>query len=96
MLTLNILGCEILKQLIVSAASKGVFLRNFFFFLKPDDEINSGSVLFTLAIGKRYQVGTVADLGGGGVRLSPLRNFDPLPTQRVPLCTILRYPFLAD
>ena len=95
MLTLNILGCEILKQLIVSAASKGVFLRNFFF-LKPDDEINSGSVLFTLAISKRYQVGTVADLGGGVVRLSPLRNSTPCRPKGSPLCTILRYPCLAD
>ena len=37
-----------------------------------------------------------ANLGGGG-RWS--RRFSsamrPLPTQRVPLCTILRYPFLA-
>ena len=25
--------------------------------------------------------------------MPPLQGFDPLPTQRVPLCTILRYPF---
>ena len=29
-----------------------------------------------------------------GWTLSP-EGFDPLPTQRVPLCTILRYPFLV-
>ena len=28
--------------------------------------------------------------------LSPPQIFDPLPTQRVPICTILKYPFLAD
>ena len=31
--------------------------------------------------------------GGGGLDASPLQGLDPLPTQRVPLCTILRYPF---
>ena len=25
----------------------------------------------------------------------PTQGFDPLPTQRVPLCTILRYPYLV-
>ena len=33
-----------------------------------------------------------ADLGGG--EAPPPQGFDPLPTQRVPLRTILRYPFL--
>ena len=38
--------------------------------------------------------------GGGRVRCGrppplPPQGFDPLPTQRVPLCTILRYPFLV-
>ena len=35
--------------------------------------------------------------GGGGSedgRLLP-HGFDPLPTQRVPLCTILKFPFLV-
>ena len=32
--------------------------------------------------------------GGGGVGRFLFQGFDPLPTQRVPLCTILRYPFL--
>ena len=27
-------------------------------------------------------------------KLPPPQGFDPLPTQRVPLCTILRYPYL--
>ena len=31
--------------------------------------------------------------GGRGVDASP-QGFDPLPTQRVPLCAILRYPYL--
>ena len=36
-----------------------------------------------------------ADLGHRG-RTPPLpQEFDPLPTQRVPLCTILRYPYLV-
>ena len=38
--------------------------------------------------------------GGGGegreVSLFPFHGFDPLPTPRVPLGTILRYLFLAD
>ena len=33
-------------------------------------------------------------LRGGADALSS-QGFDPLPTQRVPLCTILRYPFFA-
>ena len=33
--------------------------------------------------------------GAGDVPFSP-QGFDSLPTQRVSLCTILRYPFLAD
>ena len=36
----------------------------------------------------------ILDFHRGGFR-SP-SAFDPLPTQRVPLCTIFRYPFLAD
>ena len=37
-----------------------------------------------------------ADLGGGGLFGSPVpQDIDPLPTQRVPLCTILRYSFLV-
>ena len=40
-----------------------------------------------------------ADLGegrGGWFADAPLpQGFDPLPTQRVPLCTILRYPNLV-
>ena len=34
------------------------------------------------------------DLGDGVADLF-LQGFDPLPTQRLPLCTILRYPLLA-
>ena len=53
--------------------------------LKKNEEIIS---LLTLRAG--------ADLGGGGggvVGHSPSsQGFDSLPTQRVPLCTILRYP----
>ena len=33
--------------------------------------------------------------GGGGCGRSLPYGFDYLPTQRVPLCTILRYSFLA-
>ena len=33
-----------------------------------------------------------SEFWGGGVAF--LQGFEPLPTQRVPLCTILRYPFL--
>ena len=45
-------------------------------------------------------ISTPADIGGGGggrtyAFPSGLQGFDPLPTQRVPLCTILRYPFLV-
>ena len=36
-----------------------------------------------------------ADLGGWGDAFSP-QGFDPLPTKRVPLCTIMRYKFLTD
>ena len=35
-----------------------------------------------------------ADLEGAGAD-APLQAFDPQPTQMVPLCTILRYPFLG-
>ena len=39
---------------------------------------------------------TEADLRrGGGERLFPLQEFEPLPTQRAPLCTTLRHPFLV-
>ena len=39
---------------------------------------------------------TGADLGRGrGVDDLPPQGFDPLPTRRVPHCTILRYPFLV-
>ena len=31
-----------------------------------------------------------ADIEEGGL---PPQGFDPLPTQRVPLCTMLRYPY---
>ena len=34
--------------------------------------------------------------GGGGEGSLPFHGFDPLPTPRVPLGTILRYLFLAD
>ena len=34
--------------------------------------------------------------GGGVCGRSFAQGFDPLPTQRVPICTILRYPFLPD
>ena len=37
-----------------------------------------------------------ADLGEGGRTFFSFQGFDPLPTQRVPLWTILRYPILAD
>ena len=41
------------------------------------------------------QFWSVADLkGGGGIRRPP-QGFDPLPTQRLPLCTIFRYPYLV-
>ena len=33
---------------------------------------------------------------GADVLPIPPHGFDPLPTQWVPLCTILRYPFLAN
>ena len=32
---------------------------------------------------------------GGGERFFPLQEFEPLPTQRAPLCTTLRHPFLV-
>ena len=38
---------------------------------------------------------TDADLGGWGDAFSP-QGFDPLPTKRVPFCTIMRYKFLTD
>ena len=31
--------------------------------------------------------------GGGGGDCPSFQGFDPLPNQRVPLCTVLRYPF---
>ena len=34
--------------------------------------------------------------GGGGLRTLSSQGFDPLPTQRAPLCTILRYSCLTD
>ena len=33
--------------------------------------------------------------GGGGVDVLLSQGFDPLPAQRVPLCAILRYPYLV-
>ena len=41
--------------------------------------------------GKRVIQGWIC---GGGAEASP-QGFDPLPTQKVPLCTVLRYPFLT-
>ena len=48
-----------------------------------------------ISIITKYRGGFRGEKAGGGGVDAPSQEYDPLPTQRVPLCTILRYPFLV-
>ena len=56
----------------------------------------SRSDAISISFPSLYSPADIVGAGGGGVDAFLSQGFDPLPTQRVPLWTIMRYPFLAD
>ena len=67
-------------------------LKKIYFYIRLPTSVLGGLIFFRKKRHTPYPTSGIRKRGVGGFAL---QEFDPLPTQRVPLCTILRYPFLV-